>query len=727
MRKHNPRQLRIWIPDPRSIDDMATIRGKQSIMTPKVLRTLCYLVLLAVLTLGTVLYALTWFRDTAWKESGFGKASQIWTNPSSDANNTAVLSAENTEVPVGVHPIEHLMNVATKKFGKLKNNEINTLEQAAAQYRKLRGHHPPPRFDTWYTYATLHKAIINERFWDQIYADLAPFWSLDPVTLRRQAHVFSPKISIRNGKVEAKTHNQHSKLGIWEDMLTTLANEANVHLPDLDVPLNVNDEPAMLVPWEAIDTALSRSRKIMLEPSDVLIDFSGLKDIENMTTNYDWNPEWLGPRLTHPSSHLGPRPLWSLVKPACPPRSPTRQEHVYNDIWDPEGGVKESHTATALLPSELPTDSLKGYIKNWTTSADACQQPYLQGLHSAFVSPKEMGVATTLFPLFGDAKLAMSNEILLPSTAEWNASSSFLSVDAPWHEKQNKLHWRGKSIPARDPARFWRRFERERLVAMMNATHVEIAEAAIHTGNESTVGVGYARNFRLLPANEYHLKSQTGGELAEWVNSWADGGFTEVECAGEEGGCGEFFSSATPPDPENKEVFKFGIALDSANFIGHLHAAKVTLRTSIYRTWHDARLIPWLHFIPIDTTLVDLYGVMEYFLGSVVRADAPGFPHAIGEVQVHEHHFKTPENAVGNGEATSAQSGNEPHVEHARGLRRNAGNDDAAHRIAEAGKEWADKVLRREDMLVYVYRLLLEYARLVDDKRDRIGWVGDLM
>ena len=52
---------------------------------------------------------------------------------------------------------------------------------------------------------------------------------------------------------------------------------------------------------------------------------------------------------------------------------------------------------------------------------------------------------------------------------------------------------------------------------MMNATHVEIAEASIHTGNESTVGVGYAKNFRLLPANEYHLKTQTGGRLAEWV------------------------------------------------------------------------------------------------------------------------------------------------------------------------------------------------------------------
>jgi hypothetical protein len=33
-------------------------------------------------------------------------------------------------------------------------------------------------------------------------------------------------------------------------------------------------------------------------------------------------------------------------------------------------------------------------------------------------------------------------------------------------------------------------------------------------------------------------------------------------------------------------------------------------------------------------------------------------------------------------------------------------------------------VLRREDMQIYVMRLLLEYARLCDDDRDVLGWAG---
>jgi hypothetical protein len=42
------------------------------------------------------------------------------------------------------------------------------------------------------------------------------------------------------------------------------------------------------------------------------------------------------------------------------------------------------------------------------------------------------------------------------------------------------------------------------------------------------------------------------------------------------------------------------------------------------------------------------------------------------------------------------------------------------------GKGWAEKVLRKEDMQIYMLRLLLEYARLCDDNRNTLGYVRDL-
>ncbi|EGY21390.1 uncharacterized protein VDAG_02914 [Verticillium dahliae VdLs.17] len=53
------------------------------------------------------------------------------------------------------------------------------------------------------------------------------------------------------------------------------------------------------------------------------------------------------------------------------------------------------------------------------------------------------------------------------------------------------------------------------------------------------------------------------------------------------------------------------------------------------------------------------------------------------------------------------------------------GRDAAAERIATDGKRWAETVLRREDMRLYVWRLLLEYARVMDDNRDRLAFVQD--
>ena len=47
---------------------------------------------------------------------------------------------------------------------------------------------------------------------------------------------------------------------------------------------------------------------------------------------------------------------------------------------------------------------------------------------------------------------------------------------------------------------------------------------------------------------------------------------------------------------------------------------------------------------------------------------------------------------------------------------------EAGEEIAEAGRVWAGKVLRKEDMEIFMFRLLLEWGRLTDDNRDEIGF-----
>jgi hypothetical protein len=45
-----------------------------------------------------------------------------------------------------------------------------------------------------------------------------------------------------------------------------------------------------------------------------------------------------------------------------------------------------------------------------------------------------------------------------------------------------------------------------------------------------------------------------------------------------------------------------------------------------------------------------------------------------------------------------------------------------AEKIANDGRVRATQVLRKEDMEVYMFRLLLEWGRIVDDQRNKIGF-----
>jgi hypothetical protein len=54
-------------------------------------------------------------------------------------------------------------------------------------------------------------------------------------------------------------------------------------------------------------------------------------------------------------------------------------------------------------------------------------------------------------------------------------------------------------------------------------------------------------------------------------------------------------------------------------------------------------------------------------------------------------------------------------------------HDDQAEKIALEGREGADRVLRKKDMLVCVYRLLLEHTRINDPNREDMGFEQDLV
>jgi len=126
---------------------------------------------------------------------------------------------------------------------------------------------------------------------------------------------------------------------------------------------------------------------------------------------------------------------------------------------------------------------------------------------------------------------------------------------------------------------------------------------------------------------------------------------------------------------KHKYLFDLDGAGFSGRFLPFLESRSLVFRAAGFRQWFDERLTAWRHFVPVDGRLHGVWHLVGYFGG------------------------------------TEKGGGNAHDVE--------------AERIAEEGREWAAKVLRKEDMEVYMFRLLLEWGRIVDDRREEIGFGHD--
>lgn len=326
----------------------------------------------------------------------------------------------------------------------------------------------------------------------------------------------------------------------------------------------------------------------------------------------------------------------------------------------------------------------KGYVSNYTLATSVCHQPDIQGLNGIFIEPLTVAATKTLFPMFGGSKLSVNNEILLPAPMYWNEEERFTGggdTGGPWKTKFDGVVWRGVATGGRNRPDNWKAFQRHRFVAMNNATKIARAEQKIEA----------PPNFA-MPSPDLDLAAQHHSvsgdshktQLGNWVALWADVAFVDLMCEQEEEGGQCYYTSPSFSVQEGIRLadqfnWKYLPDIDgnsfSGRYLGFLRSTSLPIKATVYREWHDSRLVAWKHFVPMDNRYSEWFGIMEYFLG--YKNERPS-------------------------------------------------HDAEAEAIAKAGKEWAEKVLRREDMQIYTLRLLLEYARVSDEKRHKMGWVGDL-
>ena len=286
-----------------------------------------------------------------------------------------------------------------------------------------------------------------------------------------------------------------------------------------------------------------------------------------------------------------------------------------------------------------------GFVYNQTAFSYVCNSPSLSSSHGFFDRPNAFNVVHELVPVFSQSKMSSFQDILYPSPWYWFEKVKYdVSEDIDWKAKESKLFWRGSTTGGFSRAGGWRRQHRQKLVGKINALDKAMVYRDVNRASTTAATVP-----------EWKLSSVDRSDFQDSM----DVHFSHIgQC--DPGDCDaqrEFFHIA--PQADQKSAWKYRYLLDmdgnafSGRFYAFLRSRSLTLKMAVFREWHEEWIKPWVHYIPVSLAGDEVLETVRYLSG-------------------------------------------EPE-----------GQKQGA-RMAQQGTEWANKALRKEDLEVWFFRLLLE-------------------
>ena len=307
-----------------------------------------------------------------------------------------------------------------------------------------------------------------------------------------------------------------------------------------------------------------------------------------------------------------------------------------------------------------------GFLSNVTMSKDVCQFPGLRDLHAMLLSPESLSMTHSLVPVFSQAKISTFQDLLYPSpwyAAKYDMLEYQEDEDRDWDEKENVVYWTGTNTGGHSTMENWRLFQRQRLTLMATDHSRPITllkrDLEPHGGKNAP---HQAQNWQ--PVNS---------TIQEISHAFRMRISAVIQC--EQDACDDQ-QSVLGVGPELKDDInasyetRYNLDVDGNGFSGRfyrlLRSKSAVLKQTLYKEWHDDWLIPWVHYIPVNMDLGDLPEIIRY-----LTQEPEG--QALGK------------------------------------------------KVAEASREWAGRVLRKQDMVLVFWRLLLEYGRILNDNREMMN------
>lgn len=566
---------------------------------------------------------------------------------------------------VSYHPIDMLIFEAQAHHDAYVNqtSSSSTFGEAKKSYLERYKRNPPLGFQHWYDYATARNSVVIDDY-DSIHRDLLPFNALSPADIRQ-----------RTWDIVSNPWNDVAGLSVRNGSVAISPNVMPTHRWMLDGLVDMIGHFSEFLP--DMDIAFNLN-----DECRVAVPYEEIEPMRELgrTWRLAKNPEesfsggradqWAmipeEPNRETPLREMSfQRTFYDFGSVGCPPRSAARTHRS----WD------VSRMCTACTSPQ----SLGAFLANWTVSADICHQPDLANLHGLYLSPAAFKGAHALYPIFSQSKAHGYNDILYPSAWNYIDKAKYgpneEHPDPPFLEKNNTLFWRGATSEGVSPGSgTWKGMTRQRFIHLANNIN--------NTTPAQTVLLPYpiARSRGKLT-----YTSLTSRELTDLMSTDVHVVEFIARCGGKDcdDQAAEFAPLVQPSDFQHHWKYKYLLDLDGAGFSGRflpfLASRSLPFKAALFREWYDNRLTPWQHFVPLDLRGHGFWATLAYFAGLEGKIGGKF-------IKVEAH-------------------------------------DREAERIAERGRAWARKVLRKEDMEIYFFRLLLEWGRLTDDRRDELGIV----
>ncbi|WVR06184.1 hypothetical protein IAU60_003214 [Kwoniella sp. DSM 27419] len=291
---------------------------------------------------------------------------------------------------------------------------------------------------------------------------------------------------------------------------------------------------------------------------------------------------------------------------------------------------------------------------------DFCYNPALLKQHGSLSF--DFARDNVLRPIFQLSKFTRNPEFL---TTPLEAYENFTTPEArskhvPWEKKSiSKLFWRGSSTGDSYSKRkdyTWRQSHRPRLALMTQET-----EGVRDVWVKRKIAGWDKESWAVAKLNERYMDVGLTGKAHQ--------------CHSDDGTCQEMDAEIKfkgRVDPVEAAKYKYVFDIDGNGWSSRFHrlimSGSVVIKSTIYPEWMSDWMTPWVHYIPCKIDYSDLYDIMSFFAGP-------------------------PDGRQG-------------------------GHDELAQQIAEQGKKFGEEHWRWEDMQAYMFRLILEYSRLMADDRD---------